>query len=256
MKIQYVIAIHLMRWVTNFYDFRFKATSTKGIGIHPTKVWLSQLVNWKNALGTLGHLPRRICNTILFITWKNASETYGMLQTVLNNLAWIEHQLFSGIRDRRTAGNLWGMMRGVGGIRKSIHQNWLTKGLELGLLCWGFKGVQVEILSEETSTLQIGSVVFPPGQCTCSQPHPCHRLFDQDEHQDSSSPPIVQTLLPVSFAYSLSSVAVVMRQLRRWKRLCQRSLTRWHKRTSMGPSRIFGTVQQVHCSRRRLPEGD
>ena len=31
--------------------------------------------------------------------------------------------------------------------------------------------------------------------------------------------------------------AVVMRQLRRWKRLWQRSLTRSHKRTSMGPSR-------------------
>ena len=49
--------------------------------------------------------------------------------------------------------------------------------------------------------------------------------------------PIVQTLLPVTFAYSLSSDAVVMRQLRRWKRLWRRSLTRSHKRTSMWPSR-------------------
>ena len=53
--------------------------------------------------------------------------------------------------------------------------------------------------------------------------------------------PIVQTLLPVTFAYSLSSrknlETVVMRQLRRWKRLWRRSLTRSHKRTSMEPSR-------------------
>ena len=49
--------------------------------------------------------------------------------------------------------------------------------------------------------------------------------------------PIVETLLPVTFCYSLSSEAVVMRQLRRWKRLWRRSLTRSHKRTSMGPSR-------------------
>ena len=49
--------------------------------------------------------------------------------------------------------------------------------------------------------------------------------------------PIVQTLLPVTFGYSLSSEAVVMRQLRRWKRLWRRSLTRSHKRTSMVPSR-------------------
>ena len=49
--------------------------------------------------------------------------------------------------------------------------------------------------------------------------------------------PIVQTLLSVTFAYSVSSEAVVMRQFRRWKRLWRRSLTRSHKRTSMGPSR-------------------
>ena len=39
---------------------------------------------------------------------------------------------------------LWGMMSGVGGVRNSIHQRWLAKGLGLGLLCWGFKGVQEE----------------------------------------------------------------------------------------------------------------
>ena len=49
--------------------------------------------------------------------------------------------------------------------------------------------------------------------------------------------PIVHTLFPVTFGYSLSSEAVVIRQLRRWKRLWRRSLTLSHKRTSMGPSR-------------------
>ena len=56
-----------------------------------------------------------------------------------------------------------------------------------GILCWGFKGVQEEIPPEEASTLQIGSVAFPPGQCTSPQLHACHRLFDQDRHQHSSS---------------------------------------------------------------------
>ena len=102
--------------------------------------------------------------------------------------AWIEDQFLSGIRDSRKAGSLWGMMRGVGGVRKLIHQSWLAKGLGLGLLCCGFKGVREVILREEASTLQIGSVAFPPGQCPSSQLHPCHRLFDQDRHQDSSSP--------------------------------------------------------------------
>ena len=104
---------------------------------------------------------------------------------LLDYLSWIEHQFLSGIRDSRKPGSLWGMMRGVGAVRKSVHHSWLAKGL--GLLCWGFKGVQEEIPSEEASTLQIGSVAFPPGQCTSLQLHPCHRLFDQDGHQDTSS---------------------------------------------------------------------
>ena len=103
---------------------------------------------------------------------------------LFDHLAWIEHQFLSGIRDSRKAESLWGIMKGAGGVRKSIHHSWLSKGL--GLLCWGFKGGQEEIPSEEASTLQIGSVAFPPGHCIRSQLHPCHRLFDQDEHQDSS----------------------------------------------------------------------
>ena len=80
------------------------------------------------------------------------------------------------------------MMRGVGGVRKSEHQSWFAKGLGsvLGLLCRGFMGVQEEFPLEKASTLQIGSVAFPPGQCTSPQLHPCQRLFDQDG-QDSSS---------------------------------------------------------------------
>ena len=72
---------------------------------------------------------------------------------LLDHLAWIKHQFLSGIRDSKKAGSLWGMMRGVEGVKKSIQQSCFAKGL--GLLCWGFKGVQEEIPSEEASTLQI-----------------------------------------------------------------------------------------------------
>ena len=110
---------------------------------------------------------------------------------LFDHVAWIGHQFLSGIRDSRKAGSLWGMMRGVRGVRKSIHQGWLAKGLGLGLLCWGFTGIQEEIPSEEASTLQIGSVAFPAGQCTSQLLHPYHRLFDQDGHQDSLSPSLL-----------------------------------------------------------------
>ena len=41
------------------------------------------------------------------------------------------------------------MMRGVGRVRKSIHQSSLAKGL--GLICWGFKRVQEEIQGRQGS---------------------------------------------------------------------------------------------------------
>ena len=146
-----------------------------------------QLVNFKNAIWTLGHFRRTICNKILFKLGKMPQKHMECLRPLFDHLAWIEHRFLSGIRDSRKAGSRWGMIRGVGGVRKSIHQSWLAKGLGLGWLCWGFKGVQEEIPSEEASTLQLGSVAFPPEQCTSPQLHPCHRLFDEDGHQDSSS---------------------------------------------------------------------
>ena len=131
-------------------------------------------------------LEERYAIEFCFKLVKNATETYGMLHTAFG-ASWM-NQFLSGIRDSRKAWSLWGRMRGVGEVKKSIDQSWLAKGLGLGLLCWGFKGVQEDIPMEEASTLQIGSVAFPPGQYTSQQLHPCHTLFDQDGHQDSSSP--------------------------------------------------------------------
>ena len=54
---------------------------------------------------------------------------------LFDHFAWIEHQFLGGIRDSRKAGSLLGMVRCVGGGRKSIHQSWLAKGLGLGLVC-------------------------------------------------------------------------------------------------------------------------
>ena len=157
---------------------------------------------------------------------------------LFDHLTWIEHQFLSDIRDSRKAGNLWGMMRGVGGVRKSIYQSWLVKRLGLGLLCWGLKGVQQEIPSGEASTLQIGSATFPPGQYTSPQLQSLlQTIWRRWTLRQFLSLPIVQTLVPVTFGHSLSSEAVVLRQLSRWKRLWRRTLTRSHKKTPMGPSR-------------------
>ena len=133
-------------------------------------------------------LEERYAITFCFKHGKMLQKRMECFKLLLEQLAWIEYQFLSGIRDSRKARSLWGMMKGVEGVKKAIHQSWLAKGLGLGLLCWGFKGVQEEIPWEEASTLQIGSVAFPPGQYTSSQLHPCHRLFEKDGHQDSCSP--------------------------------------------------------------------
>ena len=142
--------------------------------------WISKMQS-----GREDTLEERYAIKLCFKLGKNATETYGMLHAAfqpscMNRASVFEwHNRFK--EGRESIGD-------VGGVRKSTDQSWLAKGLGLGLLCWGFKGVQEEIPSEEASTLQIGSVEFPPGQCTSPQLHPCHSLFDQDGHQDSSSP--------------------------------------------------------------------
>ena len=120
---------------------------------------------------------------------------------LFDDLAWIEHEFLSGIRDSWKAGSLWGMMRGEGGVRKSIHQSLLAKGLGLGLLCWGFKGVQEEITSEEASILQIGSVAFPQDYAPVHNSILVTDYLTKDGHQDSSSPPYSPDLTPCDFCY-------------------------------------------------------
>ena len=138
-------------------------------------------------------------------------ECFGLL---FDHLAWI--------RDSRKARSLWGMMRGVGGVRKSIHQSWLAKGLGLGF--------SVDILREfRKRFLGKRPALFKSGQWHFHQDNaPVHNSILVTDYLTKWAStqfltlPIVETLFPVTFGYSLSSEAVVMRQLSRWKRLWRR----------------------------------
>ena len=172
-----------MRWLIYFYDFRFKSTATAGIEIHPDchSWWISKM-----QYDTLEEwYAIKFCFKLGKKWHRNAWNASDCFWSILHEPSI---SFFSDIRDSRKAGSQWGMMRDVGGVRKSEHQRWLAKGLGLLLLCWGFKEVQEEIPSEEPCTLQIGSVAFPPGQYTSLQLHPWHTLFDQDGYQDNFSP--------------------------------------------------------------------
>ena len=147
---------------------------------------------------------------------------------LLEHLACIEHQFLSGKRDSRKSGSLWGMMRGVGGVRKLVHQSWLAKGL-------GSSGRHSVGRGQHSSNRVSGISTRTMHQSTT--PSFSQTIWARWASRQFLSLPIVQTLLPVTFAYSLSSEAVVMRQLRSWKRLWRGSLTRSDKRSSMEPFR-------------------
>ena len=108
-----------------------------------------------------GRQEERYAIKLCFKLGKKAIETYEMLQTAFRPSCMNGASVFEWHKRSKEGRE---SVRGLGGVRKSIHQSWLVKelGIGLGLLCWGFKGVQIEIPSEVASTHQIGSVAFPP----------------------------------------------------------------------------------------------
>ena len=144
--------------------------------------WISKMQS-----GREDTLEERYAIKLCFKLGKNAAETYGMLQTAfwpscMNGASVFEwHKRYKEGRESVRNGDMCGRSKKVR-TPELIGQN-----VRVRLLCCGFKGVQEEIPREEASTLQIGSVAFPARQCTSPQLHPCHRLFDQDGYQNSSS---------------------------------------------------------------------
>ena len=61
--------------LTNFYDFRFKWEAKVGIGIHPTKAWVSHSKIQSDTL------EERYAIKFDLKLGKNATEMYGMLHT-------------------------------------------------------------------------------------------------------------------------------------------------------------------------------
>ena len=141
-----------------------------------------------------------------------------------------------------------------GRSKESIDQSWLAKGLGLGL------GYYVEVLREsrkrfcrrgQQSSNRVSGI--STGTMHHPQLHPCHTLFDQDGHQDSSI---------ISQQFRLCSLWLLVipqaQRLSLWdnwgdERGCDEG--DWHAQTRWLPwslPEVVGTVHQVHCSRRSL----
>ena len=169
---------------------------------HPTKAWLSPLVNFKNAIWTL---EEQYAIKFCFEPGKNATETYGMLQTAFGPscMNWASvfewHKRFKegreSVRDdercRRskevTTPELIGqrvrvtMLRFKGSSGRGQHPSNRLSGISIRTM-------------HQSTTPSLSQTIWP-----------------RWESRQFLTIPIVQTLLPVTFAYFLSSEAVVMR---------------------------------------------
>ena len=174
---------------------------------------------------------------------KNATETYGMLQTVfgescMNGASVFElHKRFKEgreyVRDdeRCSRSNEVKTPELIGQINDFMNNG---------------RHESIETISAQFD-VSVGTALFKSSWWHFQQDNvPVHNSILVTDYlikmviRQFLSLPIVKTLLPVTFGYSLSTrttlEAVVMRQLRRWKRLWRRSLALSHQRTSMGPS--------------------
>ena len=164
---------------------------------------------------------------------KNATETYGMLQTAFGascmNRAWVFewHKRFKEGRESLRDYERCGRSKEVNlpefiGQRVRIRVTMLRLKGSSGRDSVG-RGLHSSNQVSSISTRAMHQSTTPSLSQT---------IWPRWASRQFLSLPIVQSLLPVTFGYSLSSEAVVMRQLRRWMRLWRKSLTRSHKRTS------------------------
>ena len=153
----------------------------------------------------------------------------------------------------RKAESLWGMMRGVTGVRKSIHQSWLAKGLRLGLglLCWVLREFRKRSprRGDHYSNRVSGISSWTMHQSTT--PSVVTDYLTKMGINTVLLPPYSPDLAPCDFW-----LFPKLRRLSLWdnwrdERGCDEG--HWHSQTRGLPldlPKFVGTVQQVHQSRR------
>ena len=169
-------------------------------------------------------LEKRYAIKFCFKLGKNATETYGLLQTAFGapcmNRAWVFewHKRFKegteSVKDDERCG------RGKKVRTPELGSHWIDS--QQGILCEGFKGVQEEIRSEQTqhSSNRV-SVISTSTIHQSTTPSLSQTIWPRWPSRRFPTLPIVETLLPVTFGYSLTLEAVVMKQL--WWRSSTRS---------------------------------
>ena len=195
--------------------------------------------SWWNAKTQSGRddtLEERYAIKLCFKLGQNTSETYGMLQTAFQPLSvnqasvYERHKRFKGGKESLRDDERCGRSKEVN-TQELIGQRVRVRVTMLRF--YGSSGRDSVERGQHSPNQVSGISTRTMHQSTT--PSLSQTIWPKWALWQFLAVPIVQTLLPVTFGYSLNSEAVVMRQLRRWKRLWRRSLTRSHKRTSMWP---------------------
>ena len=176
---------------------------------------------------------------------------------LFGHLAWMERRFLSGIRDSRKAGSLCGIMRGVEGVGKSIHQSWLAKTLGLGL---GL-GYYVEVLREFRKIFRRKRpALFKLGQWHFHQDNaPVDNYILVADYLTKMGiktvpyPLYSHDLVPCDFCLFPKLRGCRYETIEKMKEAVTKVIDMLTQEDfHLGLPEVFRTVQQVHCSRRRL----
>ena len=184
-----------------------------------------------------GHIEERYAIKFCFKLGKIPRKRMECFRRLFDHLAWIEHQLLSGMRFKEARESVRDDER-CGRSKEVNTPEFIGQRVRVRVTMLRFQvssGRDSVGRGQHSSNRVNGISTRTIDQSTT--PSLSQTIWPRWASRQFLSLPIVETLLPVTFGYSLSSEAVVMRQLRRWKRLWRRSLRRSHKRTSIGPSR-------------------
>ena len=193
--------------------------------------WISKMQS-----GREDTLEERYANQFCFKLGKNATETYRMLQTALGASRMNRASVFEWHkRFKEGSESLWDDE--MCGRREEVNTPQLI-GQRVRITVLRFYGSsgRDSVGRGQHSSNRVSSISTRTMHQSTT-PSLSQTIWPTWASTQFLTVPIVQTFLPVAFGYSLNLEAVVMRQLRRWRRLWRRLLTRSYKRTSMGPSR-------------------
>ena len=206
----------------------------------PIKAWLSLLVNFKNAISTL---EERYAIKLCFKRGKNAR------RWKLDLLLWLRDQ------ETEFPGEACRLSQTQEGQTEQIHpqtffwQHWH----DLHALGSHWTDSQQGILFRKRF-LEKRPALFKSGQWHFHQDNaPVHNSILVTDYlikmgiSTVPQPPYSPDLAPCDFCLFPKLRGCRYKTMRRWKRLWWRSLTRSHKRTSMGPCRScwYGTTSAL-----------